>query len=581
MSGESDPARPAGGALALLVALGVAMVLGFVGASAVSMERSLGWDESMHAALPAARMSVALEFDQGREALDVALDCQQYPPFYPSILAAFGGSDEAAMRAAGRWSWALGLFGLFGLVRAAGRRDGLRASSANWAAPLAFVFGLTSPLALAYSGTLFLEVPFLTVSILAMWAWIARADAANVRSQWIADLVAGTLITVAFFTKFNYGLLLGAGLFLDLVCQGVGLVRAGNAARFARRTAVLAAPFTLACAWWFVLPWPAGSDVAASHREAFLGFLTGNTQLGTTPYWRRAWDFASFFAPSPRLALVLVGGVLLALRHVARPGTRALAFVALTSVGAIATHNFHLDRFLLGVAAPLWALAALGVARRLPARASAAGGVLAVGLTLALVFPTVDSRWLVDGLGVRTSDNADYVDGLQRERLDLTPGRDLPTAGLVRSEHDALLDRIAGAVGPEARIAWIGINSELSPAALHLGLLQRGGSPERFRRDAGQVRPDGEPAMVVTFQGIDPGWTPEVLRGWASGFDVVLSTTPVDWKQRSGREFIDGYRGWLFETGEWNYESIGSVPISRAAGDATEVEVFVCRPSGN
>ncbi|MHC4895367.1 MAG: hypothetical protein ACYTFV_18925 [Planctomycetota bacterium] len=87
--------------------------------------------------------------------------------------------------------------------------------------------------------------------------------------------------------------------------------------------------------------------------------------------------------------------------------------------------------------------------------------------------------------------------------------------------------------------------------------------------------------MVVTFQGIDPGWTPEVLRGWASGFDVVLSTTPVDWKQRSGREFIDGYRGWLFETGEWNYESIGSVPISRAAGDATEVEVFVCRPSGN
>jgi hypothetical protein len=113
--------------------------------------------------------------------------------------------------------------------------------------------------------------------------------------------------------------------------------------------------------------------------------------------------------------------------------------VALTSVGAIATHNFHLDRFLLGVAAPLWALAALGVARRLPARASAAGGVLAVGLTLALVFPTVDSRWLVDGLGVRTSDNADYVDGLQRERLDLTPGRDLPTAGLVRSEHDALL----------------------------------------------------------------------------------------------------------------------------------------------
>ncbi|MEO0652120.1 MAG: hypothetical protein AAFZ65_15710, partial [Planctomycetota bacterium] len=123
--------------------------------------------------------------------------------------------------------------------------------------------------------------------------------------------------------------------------------------------------------------------------------------------------------------------------------------------------------------------------------------------------------------------------------------------------------------------------SELSPGALHLGLLARGGDPERFRRDSGRVRADGEPAMVVTFQSADPGWTPDQLRAWAADFDVVLSTEPIDWKGRRGREFLSTYRNWLFETGAWTYERLASFEIARAVGEPTEVELYACRRNGN
>ena len=70
------------------------------------------------------------------------------------------------------------------------------------------------------------------------------------------------------------------------------------------------------------------------------------------------------------------------------------------------------------------------------------------------------------------------------------------------------------------------------------------------------------------------------LRQWARGFDVVLSTEPLDWKGRGHRAFLERYRGWLFETGEWVYESIAQVPISRAGGRSTEVELYACRRDG-
>ena len=104
------------------------------------------------------------------------------------------------------------------------------------------------------------------------------------------------------------------------------------------------------------------------------------------------------------------------------------------------------------------------------------------------------------------------------------------------------------------------------------------GNAERFLAEAQLQRPDGQPDMVVTFLSADPGWSPERLREWAGQFDVVLTTAPTDWKGRPHRDFIDKYRGFLFETGEWGYEQLCVVPVARPLRDPTQVELFACRP---
>ncbi|MEO0652234.1 MAG: hypothetical protein AAFZ65_16285, partial [Planctomycetota bacterium] len=439
---ERDAQHPSGISTALAGL--IALVIGIAGAFGVSMERSLGWDEAMHAGLPAGRMAVAIEAGATREAVDVALDCQQYPPAYPVLLAATAGADERAMRATGRVVWAVGLFGLFGLARAAVRANGGHGRRAGL---LALALGASSPLAWAYSGTLFLEAPFWSATTLAIWAWIARGAAGSEGQRLAREALAGALITLAFFTKFNYGLLLGAGLGLDLIFSGVHAIREGAARRFALRTAALAAPFLLACAWWFWLPWPAGADVAASHRSAMLDFLGGNTQLAATPYDRRLWDAATFFAPGPRTLVLWAVGALAACRWATRPGTRVLICVLLAGYGPILAHNFHLDRFLLGPAAALWGLAGLGLSKLLPRDNRVAVPIAIALLAQAVLLPSFDARLLAVGLGLRTDANAAYVDQLHTQRLSLAPSRSLPTAGLRRLEHDGLLDLLATHVG--------------------------------------------------------------------------------------------------------------------------------------
>lgn len=581
---SASRARRRSGAVALAALL--ALVLGAVGARAVSLERSLGWDESMHAALPAARILLAARAGELREAADVVLDCQQYPPAYPLYLAAsqaLFGLDERVARGASRALWAAGLFGLFLLGRATVRRlarDGRGpvrgAALVPWLLP---AIGLLSPMALAFSGTLFLEVPFMAVAAFALWAWMRRDGATTRAERWRADLLAGALLALCFFTKFNYALLLGLGLFADLAFESVGALRAGRARAVLERAAALALVPVLGWLWWFVLPLPGGAAVAASHREAFLAFLGGNTQLAVTPYGLRLWDAATFLAPSTRgLALLLLGAALGA-AWIRRPAVRTLALVALAGYGPVLAHNFHLERFLLPPALAVWALAALGLARLAPARPGPRAAALAGLAGLALLWPTADASVVPRLFGLRTDDNAAYLDGLHAERLSLAPSRPLPTAGLARAEHDALLDAVAAAAGPDARVGWLGINSELSPAAIHLGLLARGGSPARLRRDAGRVRDDGQPAMVLTFLDADPSWSDERLRAWAAGFDVLFTTEPLVWKGRGGRRFLGRYRDVLFAAGDWAYERVARLALTRAAGAPQPLELFACRPA--
>jgi hypothetical protein len=562
------------------------LIFGLLTGGGVSMERALGWDEAMHAQLPAARMALALDAGEPGAAIDVALECHQYPFVYPAVLAAVytvADVDEGLGREVGRWIWAFGLLGVFCAARQLVRRledgGGRRKRRARWLPWLALGIAALSPLALAFSGTYFLETPFAAATAWALWAWLRREGPLG------RELLAGALIAVAVFVKFNYGLLLGFGLFLDLLFEGVGRVRAGELKPWLLRVAALATPPLLSFAWWFGLPLPGDAALGAEHREAFLAFLSGNQQLERFPYDRRLWDAATYLAPSPAAFGLWLLGLALAARFALRSGGRAAWLLLLGSGAPIWLHNFHLDRFLVVHVVPLSLLVAAGWCALLPKNKLVAASVALALLFAPLIQAVPQADRFVAALGLVPSGDDDaavgvraYVSGLNAERQDLKPGKLLPTAGLARAAHDALLDAVAAEVRPGERIGWLGVNSEMSPGTLHLGLLARGAAPDGVRFQAPQVRPDGQPAMVVTFEAVDPGWDAGTLLGWASGFDVIFSTEPLDWKRRGGREFLGTYRGWLFENGAWTYASAGEFEVTRANGDVERIELFACRP---
>ena len=562
------------------------LLFGWIAGGGVSTERALGWDEAMHAQLPAARMALALDAGEPGAAIDVALQCHQYPFVYPAALAAVytvAGVDEIVGRQVGRWIWAFGLFGVFCAARQLVRRleesGGRRKRRARWLPWLALGIAALSPLALSFSGTYFLETPFAAASAWALWAWLRRDGPLS------RELLAGALIAVAFFVKFNYGLLLGFGLFLDLLFEGVGRARGGELKPWLLRVAALATPPLLSFAWWFGLPLPGDAALGAEHREAFLAFLSGNQQLGRFPYDRRLWDAASYLAPSPAAFGLWLLGLVLATRFALRSGGRAAWLLLLGSGAPIWLHNFHLDRFLVVHVVPVALLVAAGWCALLPKKKLVAAAVALALLFAPLIQAGPQSDRFVTTIGLVSSGDDEaaqsvraYVSGLNAERLDLSPGKRLPTAGLSRGAHDALLDAVAAEVQSGERIGWLGVNSEMSPGTLHLGLLARGAAPDGVRFQAAQVRADGQPAMVVTFEAADPGWDPGRMLGWASGFDVIFSTSPLDWKRRGGREILETYRGWLFENGAWTYALAGEFEVARANGDVERIELFALRP---
>ena len=548
----------------------------------VSRDHALGWDESMHAGLPAARMALALREGDVVEVAQLAVACQQYPfvfPLWLGVAEALFGVEEAVARLASRALWPLCLVALWWLGLGLERRTarpGDRAAR-RWLLPALLVaFGATSPLLLAFSGTLFLEVPSFLVGVLALGAWVRRDGA---RSR---EVLAGALIALAVFTKFNYGLLLGAGLFLDLVVEGALALRRGEARAWLVRVGWLALVPVVSFAWWFGWPWPGGLDLAASHRTAFFGFLDGNRGGNYTAVGVRLWELGTFLVAGPLALALLLTGLLASVRRAGAHAARAALLVFVVSLVAIGGHEFFLDRFLLAIAVGAWPLAALGLttlALGLSVRPAWAGaGALAFVLLAPLLGRPLAGPYC-DWIGVRTAGNAAVLDTYHRQKIDLSPGRALPTAGLSRAEFDGILDLVAGAAGPEGRVAWIGGSSELSPAAVHLGLLERGGSRSRFLRDSAAYRPGGEPDFDVTWSSIDPAWSKEQLFEFARRFDVVVTTEPIDLRRRPGRNFMAKYRSLLLEDGAFTHERLGSVTIASSFGDPYPVELFACRPA--
>lgn len=569
---EAPDTPPRGGVTGdRLAAALVCAVLALAWALPVSLLRSWSYDESTHAELPALRMAVGLREGAPGEAWDALLDCGRYPFVYPVVLAGVQlvtGPSEAAVRRAGRVLWALACFVLFLLARevvvelrrARGPRpaDGL----APW---LVLVLAATSPLALNYAGTLYLEMPFVLAAALALRAWVRRDGSAR------RDLVAGAWLTVAFFTKFNYGGLLGLAAALDLALQGASALRAGRAALFLRRVARLAAVPSLALLGWFVLL------RGAEHRAAFLAFMTENTDPSMARGWNlRTMDWGAFFAVSWPALLLLAVGVARTLPLAKQGGVRTLWITAVVFVGAVSWHPFHQDRFLLPGGVALWCLGGLGLAHLAP-RAPLLRAVSAGVLVLALAVTAAPAgAWLARASGFLSDEtkeeDRETILALLAERRSLSGGRPLTLAGLLRGEGDRLLDLIEEGVAGDERIGWLGVSTELSRAALHIGLLERGGSPDRFLRDA-------PIEMFLETPMADPGLGAAELAAWAGGFDVVLYTTPVDLKGRAGRRFMQRYVDLLLADGSWSCAELGTALISDARLNTHPVTLHACRRS--
>ena len=569
-------------ASARVAALVVCAVLAAAWVLPVSLERSWGYDESMHAQLPALRMLHAARAGDLGGAFDVLLGCSRYPFAYPALLACVQGvfgSSELVGRALGRVLWVVGCYAIFALAQdvvrllARGATGGPAAPAGRAAALgpwLALAFAACSPMTLMYAGTLFLEVPFAVASLFALRALLRRDPQ---HPGWRRrELALGGWLTLCLFTKFNYGLLLFAGVGAELLWQGLAAARRGRAVPFLRRSAWTAAPVVAGLLWWFVLPLPGGGEVAAVHRAEFAAFLAENTDASRSIGW--AWrfsDWSVYLVYSPLVLVALVAGLFANLGRGLRAGLRPLLFVALALLVPPAFHTFHVDRFLIPGATVLWVLAGLGLARVLPGAwgPRAALGVPFLVLTVWTAAPL--SEWSMKQVGLMPEDEASvaYARRVLAEHRSLNGARPLVTVGLWREDADALADVLAASLEDHERIGWLGISSGYSRAALHAGLLARGAPPERFLRDAGLE-------MFVETAQADPGFGAAELEAWADGFDVVVHTAPVDLLDHRSRRFMQRYVD-LLQAGGWTCESLGTVAVADALGDARAVELFACR----
>lgn len=560
------------------IALAIGVALALFWTIPLSDAQAWGWDESMHAELPAARMAVALQLGDVRAFFEGLHSCSQYPFAWPLALAAlqlFTGISEHAARSAGTLAWCVALFGIFCVARELvhGLRRARGPLPFDRGVPfVALLLGALCPLALAFAGTLFLEVPATCAIVWALHAWLVRARCLGTPCERRAQLVASAAIALAFFTKFNYGLMLALALALDWSFDLVRQLRAGTGARFVRTSAwLLPIPLVL-LAWWFVLPLPLGAETASEHRVAFASFLRGNQAFQRFPDSVRLLYLGDWFALSPGWLLLQLALAALALRRLRVAAVRAVALLALATTLPIALHPFHDARFQVVIGPALWLLAAVGW-RTLRGGSLALRCALLLLLGAAIVPMQWQRRALQRAVGALADDGP--LREYQLEQLDawneLSGDRALPTAGLPRDEFDALGSLIAANVGADERVGWIGIPTEFSPAALHLALLQHGGSRERFLRECART-------LDVTYFGDDPQWGDARLAEFAAGFDVILGNDPIDLKgSRHTRDFLKQYRERLIASG-WHATVLGRVSTPRPLKPALEATLTACRP---
>ncbi len=548
-----------------------------------------GWDESMHVALPAARMRTALFEGHPGQAFDALLGCAQYPFVQPVALAfvqsIFGGSEHVA-RAFGLFEWGATLVGMFVLVRTA------LSSSPAWApvfmsqfaAWMAFAFAVLSSLSLIFAGTLFLEVPSACVTVWTLVAWFAFWREPTRARAWLA----GALITACIFTKWNYGLLVATALTLDCV---VRLIPSEDRARRGRLVALMAVIPAIVLAWWFLFPLPGGTGVATQHRDALAGFLAGNRNFSPVPWQKRVLYLVATLAPSPRLFLLELVGLGAVFHFVREASVRTLLFVLAASWIPVFLHPFFENRFLVPGGPVFFVAAAAGLSvmvavikQRSPWLSRIPGGSWTVAFVLfALALVPIgrngspidfDTAFVARALGfvdpAPTGASVivnDYKLSVIAQQQTLGAQRVLPSSGLERDEVSRILDLVTLEAKPDERVGWLGMSSELSPALILFGRLERGGTRATFLRDSSAKMGDFE----------DPHVDADQVRAFANQFDVVFLTDPPDVRGRPSGLWAATARTMLESGGGWVERELGTVETARPMSPPLAVRLIACR----
>ncbi len=522
-----------------------------------------GWDETMHAELPAVQMLLHTRRGEWYEAMEVVHECDRYPFAYPMALAAWQGIFGVSQRTARH----LGTV-LFALLVWLAMRLSAQLVRPERRLDTALFVGLaavSAPLARRYAPTLFLEIPALVLIACSLSAWIARRRAELGTKRRVGlDLLAGLLIAATFFTKFNYALLLGIALGLDALIElGRAKGHRGTWVSLLRTSL----PLAVGLVWWFLLPLPLGAEVAAEHRADFLEFVTGNTEM-KMERWRRNTNWLVGIVPHSFLFVGLVGlGVTFLLRRRSRAGlTLGLSLIAF--VVPVVNHPFQLDRFLLPAALVLWIVGGAGAAmclRKSPWVFTACA--IGLGIACAKVPVIKTAVWV----GFPLWEEGNPIREFQEHHVGTTLSLFGPPAsnGLTRDVHEEFMDLIAEGVGPEDSVGWLGQSSEISPASLHLGLLERGGSSERFLEYA-----PGPMDIELLPSNVQVDFSQEQLVAYARTFDHVIVADGGDLMARKGRAWIPG--AWHQPLRSWpeaEWRTLGSVVVNMFSRGALPVTI--------
>jgi len=537
----SDPAE----ALLRRIAPLAALLLALLAFLTLPASPAHGWDEAMHLELPAARLLVAMQQGAWSAWADAFLDCSQYPPGWPLVLSLWQGLcgiGETSARAFGCLSLGLLAHAVY-LVALAAARD----ARVAW---LGFSIVALSPLCWAYGSTLFLEVPFAAAAAFTLHAWLVRAERPH------GALRAGAWFACAFFIKFNYGLMLLAGLSAAWLAQ-VLLRRQREALRDLLQLS--AVPLVAGLLWFVLLRGP-------EHREALLGFLSGNREFQPTATGVRVLHAGLFLFVSPRALLLVLLLALLALRKVADGRVQALWCVSLALSLPAWLHPFHLDRFLVPQILGPAALASVGLLAL--GRRAWLGG-----LALLLCIPgDFDRLALAKSVGMLREEPrvAEYQRGIYARWKQFGSGRELPTNGLERSVHDAIADALARESGPRLRVGWIGMPSQFPPAALHLARLERGMEPSVFLRESDR-------SLDLDYFGGGEAVDAARLAEFAQGFDRICFTRPHAWRNDPARESMERFVDELRASG-WKEREVLRFEIERPLAPALPVHLWILEP---